>query len=134
MGPEVGPAFQRLSRGTLFSNLGVRLAETVEVGQYNKKCVFFWHFGRGITYTIRVFVVFARFAFLSRVGARDLGIPAFAPRSGPPHARAPGPQMIWVAPGSSLASHVYWNDFSLTTFLASYSQRRGFAAGFGTIL
>eukprot|EP00661_Eupelagonemidae_sp_cell13_P024300 gene24300-biopygen17908 len=31
---------------------------------------------------------------LSRVGTRDLGIPAFAPQSGPPHARAPGAQMI----------------------------------------
>eukprot|EP00661_Eupelagonemidae_sp_cell13_P020625 gene20625-biopygen2588 len=30
--------------------------------------------------------VFALFAFLSRVGARDLGIPALAPRSGPPRA------------------------------------------------
>eukprot|EP00661_Eupelagonemidae_sp_cell13_P018000 gene18000-biopygen8373 len=41
---------------------------------------------------------------LSRVGARDQGIPAFAPRSEPPHARAPGAQMIRMAPGSSLAS------------------------------
>eukprot|EP00661_Eupelagonemidae_sp_cell13_P021200 gene21200-biopygen13176 len=30
MGPEVGPAFQRLSRETLSPILGVRLAETVE--------------------------------------------------------------------------------------------------------
>eukprot|EP00661_Eupelagonemidae_sp_cell13_P010899 gene10899-biopygen7799 len=28
---------------------------------------------------------------------------AFAPRCEPPRARAPGPQMIWMAPGSSLA-------------------------------
>eukprot|EP00661_Eupelagonemidae_sp_cell13_P002764 gene2764-biopygen23088 len=49
----------------------------------------------------------ALFAFLPRVGARDLGIPAFTPRSGPPHARAPGAQKIWVVPGSSLAFHVY---------------------------
>eukprot|EP00661_Eupelagonemidae_sp_cell13_P016075 gene16075-biopygen21766 len=33
----------------------------------------------------------------------DLGIPAFAPRSEPPHTRAPGAQMIRVASGSSLA-------------------------------
>eukprot|EP00661_Eupelagonemidae_sp_cell13_P023925 gene23925-biopygen13410 len=57
MGPEVGPAFQRRSRCTLFSSLGVRLAETVE--------------------------------------------PRLVPRYGPPRARAPGPQMIWVAPGSA---------------------------------
>eukprot|EP00661_Eupelagonemidae_sp_cell13_P020173 gene20173-biopygen20581 len=29
MGPEVGPAFQRRSRDTPSSNIGVRLAETV---------------------------------------------------------------------------------------------------------
>eukprot|EP00661_Eupelagonemidae_sp_cell13_P013960 gene13960-biopygen6555 len=46
---------------------------------------------------------FRTFRILSRVGARALGIPAFAPRSEPPHARAPGAQMIWVASGSSLA-------------------------------
>eukprot|EP00661_Eupelagonemidae_sp_cell13_P007599 gene7599-biopygen12063 len=34
----------------------------------------------------------------TRVGARDLmGIPAFAPRSGPPHARAPRAQVIRMA-------------------------------------
>eukprot|EP00661_Eupelagonemidae_sp_cell13_P016514 gene16514-biopygen745 len=70
MGPEVGPAFQRRSRDTPSSNLGVR---------------------------------FRTFRILSRVGARALGIPAFAPRSEPPHARAPGAQMMWVTSGSSLA-------------------------------
>eukprot|EP00661_Eupelagonemidae_sp_cell13_P017933 gene17933-biopygen21904 len=55
MGPEVGPASQRLSRDTSFFLLGVRLAET----------------------------------------------PRLVPRYGPPRARAPGPQMIWMAPGNS---------------------------------
>eukprot|EP00661_Eupelagonemidae_sp_cell13_P004846 gene4846-biopygen7031 len=54
----------------------------------------------------------SRATFLFLLGGRlaetvALGIPAFAPRSGPPHARAPGPQMLWVAPGSSLAFHFY---------------------------
>eukprot|EP00661_Eupelagonemidae_sp_cell13_P017683 gene17683-biopygen11397 len=30
---------------------------------------------------------------------RDLGIPAFAPRSGPPRTYAPGAQMIWMESG-----------------------------------
>eukprot|EP00661_Eupelagonemidae_sp_cell13_P015844 gene15844-biopygen14288 len=46
---------------------------------------------------------FGNFRNLSRVGARDLGIPAFAPQSEPPRARAPGAQMIRMASGSSLA-------------------------------
>eukprot|EP00661_Eupelagonemidae_sp_cell13_P022363 gene22363-biopygen11745 len=75
MGPEVGPAFQRLSRATLKFILGVRFG------------------GNGVQ------ALFALFAFLSRVGARDLGIPAFAPRFGPPHTRAPGAQMVWMESG-----------------------------------
>eukprot|EP00661_Eupelagonemidae_sp_cell13_P020014 gene20014-biopygen7028 len=70
------------------SNIGVRLAETVSRHVGSKEMRAFWHFGREITYKIRVLAVFALFAFLSRVGARDLGIPAFAPRFGPPHTRA----------------------------------------------
>eukprot|EP00661_Eupelagonemidae_sp_cell13_P017381 gene17381-biopygen18876 len=106
MGPEVGPAFQRRSRDTPSSNPGVRLAERWRWGSIKKetrKSMYFLHVGRGITYEIRVLAVSTLFAFLSRVGARDLGIPAFAPRSGPPHARAPGAQMIRIASGSSLA-------------------------------
>eukprot|EP00661_Eupelagonemidae_sp_cell13_P024312 gene24312-biopygen20889 len=43
MGPEVGPAFQRLSRDTPSSNLGVRLAETVSrhVGQTTPRSLAF---------------------------------------------------------------------------------------------
>eukprot|EP00661_Eupelagonemidae_sp_cell13_P023563 gene23563-biopygen8877 len=47
-------------------------------------------------------VRFTMFRNLSRVGARDLGIPAFAPRSEQPHARAPGAQMIRMASGRPL--------------------------------
>eukprot|EP00661_Eupelagonemidae_sp_cell13_P010656 gene10656-biopygen4798 len=48
---------------------------------------------------------FRIFRLLSRVGARDLEIPAFAPRSQPPHARAPGAQTIRMASdGGSLDS------------------------------
>eukprot|EP00661_Eupelagonemidae_sp_cell13_P019249 gene19249-biopygen14551 len=63
MGPEVGPAFQRRSRDTPSSNLGVR------------------------SFAISQFVT---------VGARHLGIPAFAPRSGPHAVRAPDAQMIRI--------------------------------------
>eukprot|EP00661_Eupelagonemidae_sp_cell13_P015308 gene15308-biopygen6661 len=58
-----------------------------------KRNACFQAFDRGITYKIRVLAV-SQFRILSRVGARDLGIPAFAPRSGPHPARAPGAQMI----------------------------------------
>eukprot|EP00661_Eupelagonemidae_sp_cell13_P010450 gene10450-biopygen7764 len=82
MGPEVGPAFQlsfqRLSREPLSAFLSVRWAETGSRHLRN-------------------------FRLLSRVGARYLAILAFAPRSGPPHARATGAQMIRMASGSSLA-------------------------------
>eukprot|EP00661_Eupelagonemidae_sp_cell13_P015250 gene15250-biopygen14251 len=44
---------------------------------------------------------FRNFHNLSRVGARDLESPAFAPRSEPPHARAPGVQIIRMASGTS---------------------------------
>eukprot|EP00661_Eupelagonemidae_sp_cell13_P012292 gene12292-biopygen12467 len=74
MGHEVGPAFQRRYRVPLSSNLGVRLAETVSRH-------------------------FRNFRNLSRVGARDLEIPAFAPRSEPPHARAKWCPMIRMASG-----------------------------------
>eukprot|EP00661_Eupelagonemidae_sp_cell13_P025172 gene25172-biopygen2975 len=67
MGPEVGPASQRLSRDTRPCLLGVRLAETGSTHVDSK------------------------------------GIPAFALRSEPPHARAPGAQIIRMASGSSLA-------------------------------
>eukprot|EP00661_Eupelagonemidae_sp_cell13_P020277 gene20277-biopygen8540 len=105
VGAGSSPAFQRVSRGTLFSILGARLAETVEVRQYEKKCVFLGILVVGSHTKSAFLVVFALFAFLSRVGARDLGIPAFAPRSGPPRTHAPGAQMIWVESGSSLAFH-----------------------------
>eukprot|EP00661_Eupelagonemidae_sp_cell13_P024991 gene24991-biopygen14997 len=79
MGPEVGPAFQRRSRATLSFLLGVRLAETAEVGQYSTvwekervdPCFFFLHFGRGITYKIRVLAVFALFAFFCHGWEQD---------------------------------------------------------------
>eukprot|EP00661_Eupelagonemidae_sp_cell13_P020016 gene20016-biopygen13065 len=63
MGPEVGPAFQRRSRDTPSSNIGVRLAETVSRHVGSKEMRAFWHFGREITYKIRVLAVFALFAF-----------------------------------------------------------------------
>eukprot|EP00661_Eupelagonemidae_sp_cell13_P016404 gene16404-biopygen21789 len=45
---------------------------------------------------------FRNFRNLPRVGARDLEMPAFAPRSEPPHAHAPGAQMIRMASGRPL--------------------------------
>eukprot|EP00661_Eupelagonemidae_sp_cell13_P014773 gene14773-biopygen6611 len=48
-------------------------------------------------------VRFTLFAFLSRMGAKDLKMPVFAPRSEPPHAHAPGAQIMRMASGSSLA-------------------------------
>eukprot|EP00661_Eupelagonemidae_sp_cell13_P018250 gene18250-biopygen17388 len=76
MAPEVGPAFQRLSRDTPSSNIGVRLAETVSrhVGSKEMRA-FFWHFGREITYKIRAGGGDGRggsvFSILSRVGAKS---------------------------------------------------------------
>eukprot|EP00661_Eupelagonemidae_sp_cell13_P018163 gene18163-biopygen18947 len=46
MGPEVGPAFQRRSRDTPSSNIGVRLAETVSRHVDSKEMHALWHFGR----------------------------------------------------------------------------------------
>eukprot|EP00661_Eupelagonemidae_sp_cell13_P022398 gene22398-biopygen11749 len=69
----------------------------VQARGFKRKHVFFLHFGRGITYKIRVFGSFRTFRIF--VTARDLGIPAFAPRSGPPRTHAPGAQMIWVESG-----------------------------------
>eukprot|EP00661_Eupelagonemidae_sp_cell13_P017436 gene17436-biopygen21878 len=63
MGPEVGPAFQRRSGRTLSSSLGVRLAETVEVGQYKKRKAQIRHSDRGITYKIIIFASFRRSHF-----------------------------------------------------------------------
>eukprot|EP00661_Eupelagonemidae_sp_cell13_P023710 gene23710-biopygen5850 len=69
MGPEVGPAFQRLSRGTTMASLSVRF-HFLEIALENSS----WNI-------------------------------SFAPRCEPPRARAPGPQMIWMESGSSLAFH-----------------------------
>eukprot|EP00661_Eupelagonemidae_sp_cell13_P010759 gene10759-biopygen21339 len=63
--------------------------------------------------------------FFLQLGARDLGIPAFAPPSEPPHARAPGAQMIRMASGSSLAFQRLSRDtpnFILSVRLASGDQ------------
>eukprot|EP00661_Eupelagonemidae_sp_cell13_P010070 gene10070-biopygen19775 len=79
MGREVGPAFQRRSRNIPSSNLGVRLAETPDQTTARVLRPQIRHFDREST---------------------DF---ASAPRCEPPRARAPGPQMIWMAPGSSLA-------------------------------
>eukprot|EP00661_Eupelagonemidae_sp_cell13_P013893 gene13893-biopygen531 len=54
MAPEVGPAFQRRSRDTPSSNLGVRLAETVSRHVGSKEMRAFWHFGREIPYKVQV--------------------------------------------------------------------------------
>eukprot|EP00661_Eupelagonemidae_sp_cell13_P023215 gene23215-biopygen4294 len=54
MGPEVGPAFQRRSRDTPSSNIGVRLAETVSRHVGSKEMRAFWHFGREIPYKVQV--------------------------------------------------------------------------------
>eukprot|EP00661_Eupelagonemidae_sp_cell13_P019786 gene19786-biopygen13053 len=88
MAPEVGPAFQRLSRDTPSSNLGVRLAETASRHVGSKEMRAFWHFGRGITYKILVFGSFAIFAFMSRVGQTTPRSLAFVSRCEPPRARA----------------------------------------------
>eukprot|EP00661_Eupelagonemidae_sp_cell13_P016615 gene16615-biopygen18805 len=51
MGPEVGPAFQRRSRDTASSNLGVRFGGNgVQARGFKRNAYFFWHFGREITY------------------------------------------------------------------------------------
>eukprot|EP00661_Eupelagonemidae_sp_cell13_P018160 gene18160-biopygen17380 len=101
MGPEVGPACQRRSRDTVPFFLGVRLAET---GSRH----------------------FRIFRILSRVGARYLGIPAFAPRSEPPHARAKWSPMIRMASGSSLASQ-RWSRAPLSSILGAWLAETDFA-------
>eukprot|EP00661_Eupelagonemidae_sp_cell13_P020291 gene20291-biopygen10101 len=53
MGPEVGPAFQRRSRDTPSSNIGVRLTGTVSRHVGSKEMRAFWHFGREITYKVQ---------------------------------------------------------------------------------
>eukprot|EP00661_Eupelagonemidae_sp_cell13_P018483 gene18483-biopygen886 len=106
VGAGSSPAFQRRSRATLKFILGVRLAETVSRHVDPKEMrVFFAFWSWDHTQNPRFLAVFTLFAFLSRVGARDLGILAFAPRSGPPRTHAPGAQMIWIESMSSLAFH-----------------------------
>eukprot|EP00661_Eupelagonemidae_sp_cell13_P001486 gene1486-biopygen7791 len=92
------------ARGGGGCNLSVRMAGTGSrhVDSKEVRVIFCLHFGREFTYK-PVFWLFRTFHNLSRVGARYLEIPAFAPRSEPPHARAPGAQMIRIASGSSLA-------------------------------
>eukprot|EP00661_Eupelagonemidae_sp_cell13_P007268 gene7268-biopygen12036 len=62
-------------------------------GFQRNACVFFLHFDRRITYKT-VFFDIRTLRNLSRVGAKDLQIPVFAPRSKLPHERAPGAQML----------------------------------------
>eukprot|EP00661_Eupelagonemidae_sp_cell13_P009778 gene9778-biopygen3248 len=95
-------------RGPEFGILSVRLAETVDVRQYGKSKSRIRHFGRGITFRIitrfRTVEQAFRFRAVMRTAAR---------------ARAPGPQMIWMAPGSSLA----FQRLSRATFSAGSSFR-----------
>eukprot|EP00661_Eupelagonemidae_sp_cell13_P023306 gene23306-biopygen1246 len=56
MGPEVGPAFQRRSRDTSRSFLASGWRKRGP-GTWINKMHFFWHFGRGTTYKIRVLAV-----------------------------------------------------------------------------
>eukprot|EP00661_Eupelagonemidae_sp_cell13_P010864 gene10864-biopygen9367 len=103
VGAGSSPAFQRRSRATLKFILGVRLAETVSRHVGSKEMRVFLAFLSWNHIQNPCFLtVFALFAFLSRVGARALGILAFAPRSGPPRTHAPGAQMIWMESGSRL--------------------------------
>eukprot|EP00661_Eupelagonemidae_sp_cell13_P013022 gene13022-biopygen7982 len=71
---------------------------------------------------------FRKFHNLPRVGARCLGIPAFAPRSEPPRARPPGAQMIRMASdGSSLVSRRLSRDtlkFIISVRLAETREHR----------
>eukprot|EP00661_Eupelagonemidae_sp_cell13_P009430 gene9430-biopygen19729 len=118
MAPEVGPAFQRLSREPLTAILSGRLAETVSRHVGSKEMRALWHFGREITYKIIIFASFADFIFCSKQFQVTPLPPRLVSHYGPPRARAPGPQMIWMASGSSLAFHFSQNDFSLTPVLA----------------
>eukprot|EP00661_Eupelagonemidae_sp_cell13_P018961 gene18961-biopygen14523 len=74
MGPEVGPALQRRSRRTLFIKPWRPVGGNGGVR----------HFEPLLSKLTHIFS-------------------AFAPRREPPRARAPGPQMIWMTSGSSLA-------------------------------
>eukprot|EP00661_Eupelagonemidae_sp_cell13_P008213 gene8213-biopygen4616 len=80
MGAEAGPAFQRLSRAILFSNLGVRLAEagSRHVGQTERRLFFFDILIVGSRTKIRGSASFSTWT----CGARDLGETA-TPASGP---------------------------------------------------
>eukprot|EP00661_Eupelagonemidae_sp_cell13_P014758 gene14758-biopygen14213 len=97
---EVGPAFERRYRDTPSSNLGVRLAETVQVGQYSV----------------------------------DLGNPAFAPRSEPHVARAPGAQMMRMPAGRSPAFQLVSRDsiFAMLSILLSATISRSSLRNFVT--
>eukprot|EP00661_Eupelagonemidae_sp_cell13_P024808 gene24808-biopygen13478 len=103
MGPEVGPAFQRWSRRTLFPNLGVRLAETVEKagrrlravcrascrrssGRAVGRAVGDWGTGAAEGWRGSPYVHF------SRAEQSSTGPPSFAPRCEPPRVRALGAQ------------------------------------------
>eukprot|EP00661_Eupelagonemidae_sp_cell13_P007007 gene7008-biopygen20969 len=66
-----------------------------------KKCMCFCGFSIVTSRMKSAFWHLRTFRILSWVGARNLGIPAFAPRSEQPHARAPGAQMIRMASGST---------------------------------
>eukprot|EP00661_Eupelagonemidae_sp_cell13_P010502 gene10502-biopygen10830 len=57
MGREACPASQRRYRDTPSSNLGVRLAETPDQTIARFPCPQMQHFGRGITYKMRDFVL-----------------------------------------------------------------------------
>eukprot|EP00661_Eupelagonemidae_sp_cell13_P014594 gene14594-biopygen9649 len=103
MGPEVGPAFQRRCRRPPLVNSWRPVGwNGVQARGFQRNAHFLasWSWD---TYKHPCFWQFRNFRNLSRVGARYLGILAFAPRSGPHPARAPGAQMIQMASGSSLA-------------------------------
>eukprot|EP00661_Eupelagonemidae_sp_cell13_P016986 gene16986-biopygen9829 len=94
-----------------------------------KECTFyfFWHFDRGITYKIRVFGSFAIFTICHGWEQEPWESRPFASRSGPPHACAPGAQMIRMASGSSLAFQRLSRDtppFILSVRLAETREHR----------
>eukprot|EP00661_Eupelagonemidae_sp_cell13_P009171 gene9171-biopygen19699 len=79
MGPEVGPAFRRLSRDTLFSNHGVRLAETRSTELAEKE------FANSALWSYKICDL--RISGIEHCGARVPRNSSFAPRSEPPRAR-----------------------------------------------
>eukprot|EP00661_Eupelagonemidae_sp_cell13_P019984 gene19984-biopygen10083 len=60
-----------------------------------KRNACFRHYDRGMTYKIRVFFAVPHCSQFATGGSKRPGNPGLAPRSEPPHARAPGAQILW---------------------------------------